>query len=226
MKHITILIVLVSAWLVVFEGKALASADWIEAAKDGKGFVLSPSGRPFTPWGFNYDRDSNFRLIEDYWDTEWATVEQDFGEMKNLGANVVRVHLQFAKFMKSPSEVNESNLERLRQLVDLAEKDRLYLDITGLGCYRKQDIPGWYDALPEKDRWAAQAHFWEAIARTCADHPAVWCYDLMNEPIVSGDKRNDWLHPVALENLYYMQFVNRDPAGRKSARTLRTNGHI
>jgi Cellulase (glycosyl hydrolase family 5) len=209
------LVILLSlcARLVLFAGEAVPS-EWVEAAKDGKGFVLSPSGRPFTPWGFNYDRDSNFRLIEDYWSTNWAAVERDFGEMKHLGANVVRIHLQFARFMKSPSEVNESNLERLRQLVDLAEKDGLYLDITGLGCYRKQDIPGWYDALPEQERWAAQARFWEEIARVCADRPAVWCYDLMNEPIVSDDKRNDWLWHDAFANLYYIQYVNLDPAGR------------
>lgn len=202
------------AWLVLFGGEALPS-EWVKVAKDGKGFVLSPSGRPWTPWGFNYDRDSNYNLIEDYWNTNWATIEEDFGEMKHLGANVVRIHLQFAKFMKSPGEVNESSLERLRQLVSLSEKDGLYLDITGLGCYRKQDIPGWYDALSEEDRWAAQARFWEEVARVCADRPAVWCYDLMNEPIVSGDKRSDWLHPLAVENLYYMQFVNLDPAGRE-----------
>ena len=32
-----------------------------------------------TPWGFNYDHDEAGRLIEDYWDAEWAKVEEDFG---------------------------------------------------------------------------------------------------------------------------------------------------
>src|SRR5512147_93969 len=180
---------------VIFFETTIFAADWIEVARDGKGFVLSPSGQTFKPWGFNYDRDYDFRLIEDYWNTEWSTIEQDFIEMKNLGANVVRVHLQFAKFMNSVDEVNQISLERLQQLVNLAEKTGMYLNLTGLGCYRKQDIPGWYDALNEKDRWNAQSHFWEAIAKACSDKPAVWCYDLMNEPVVSGEKRKDWLHP-------------------------------
>jgi len=217
MKHLIKFFALASALLNVFVDQAHASTNWVQVAKDGKGFVLSPSGQPFTPWGFNYDRDSNYRLIEDYWETNWPTVVQDFGEMKQLGANVVRIHLQFAKFMKSPTEANETNLARLRQLVQLADKDGLYLDLTGLGSYRKQDIPGWYDTLPEQVRWAAQARFWEGVAKTCADQPAVWCYDLMNEPVVSGDKRSDWLAPEAIENLYYVQFVNRDPAGRERA---------
>ena len=32
----------------------------------GDRFLASDSGRTFTPWGFNYDRDSKYRLIEDY----------------------------------------------------------------------------------------------------------------------------------------------------------------
>src|ERR671933_550047 len=72
---------------------------WVQVAKDKKGFVLDPSGRPFVPWGFNYDHDDKGRLIEDYWEGEWPTVEAHFGQMKGLGANVVRVHLQFGKFM-------------------------------------------------------------------------------------------------------------------------------
>ena len=189
----------------------------VEVASDGKGFVLVPSGKAFVPWGFNYDRDSRFRLIEEYWDAEWATVEQDFREMKELGANVVRVHLQFARFMDAPDAPNEANLARLERLVRLAEDLGLYLDLTGLGCYRRKDAPGWYDALPEAGRWAAQARFWEAVARACADRPGVFCYDLMNDPVVSGDRRppGEWVHPFAMEGLHYVQFVNLDPAGRE-----------
>ena len=31
-----------------------------------------------------------------------------------------------------------------------------------------------------------QARFWEAVAGRCAKSPAVFCYDLMNEPVVPG----------------------------------------
>ena len=92
----------------------------------------------------------------------------DFGEMKDLGANVVRVHLQFGKFMKRPDEPDPRALDRLGKLVALAEQTGLYLDLTGLGCYRKRDVPAWYDALDEPARWAAQARFWEAVAARCA----------------------------------------------------------
>src|SRR5687768_3105631 len=85
----------------------------VTVAPDGRGFILAPSGRPFVPWGFNYDRDYKLRLIEDYWIDEWETVEEDFREMKQLGANVVRVHLSLAKFLGAPDDPNEASLRQL-----------------------------------------------------------------------------------------------------------------
>ena len=189
--------------------------DWIGVSKDKKGFVCASSGRQFIPWGFNYDRDYKSRLLEDYWEAEWPAVVEHFREMKQLGANVVRVHLQFARFMESADRPNEKSLERLGQLVKLAEETKLYLDLTGLACYRKQDVPAWYSALGEADRWDAQAHFWEAVAGRCAASPAIFCYDLMNEPIVPGGTRKagDWL-AGELGGFVYCQFISLDQAGR------------
>src|SRR6266542_3064367 len=179
--------VLVVAFLLGLPAQAKADEmSWVAVSKDKKGFALAPSGRPFVPWGFNYDHDDKGRLIEDYWEDEWATVEAHFGQMKKLGANVVRVHLQLGKFMDGQEKPNGKTLDRLGKLLELAERLRLYLDLTGLGCYHKKDVPAWYDKLTEKERWDVQAHFWQAVAGRCADNPAVFCYDLMNEPVVPG----------------------------------------
>lgn len=190
--------------------------EFITTSTRGDGFIAAGSGTRFIPWGFNYDRDFRMRLIEEYWDTEWTTVEQDLREMKELGANVVRIHLQFAKFMDGPDRPNAANLTCLRKLVELAEDLGIYLDLTGLACYRKQDVPVWFDALPESKRWNAQAHFWEAIARTCADRPGVFSYDLINEPVVPDKPlpAGEWLHPFALAGFHYVQRISLDPAGR------------
>lgn len=185
----------------------------VAVSKDKKSFVLEPSGRPFVPWGFNYDHDDQGRLIEDYWEIEWPTVEAHFGQMKKLGANVVRVHLQLGKFMDSPEKPNAKALDRLTKLVALAKRLGLYLDLTGLGCYHKKDVPGWYDKLSEKDRWAVQARFWQAVAGRCAANPAVFCYDLMNEPVVPGGKVKDWLGPP-FAGKHFVQFITLDQADR------------
>jgi len=202
---------------------------WIEISKDGQGFVFSASHRPFTPWGFNYDHDASdqHRLLEDYWDTEWSKVEQAFHDMKQLGANVVRIHLQIGKFMKDPASVNISSMNRLDKLVSLAETEGLYLDITGLGCYKKSDTPLWYDRLPERERWAVQARFWNAIATKVGKSPAVFCYNLMNEPVVpakveiadnvgeAGHVGEASWHPKAwVDNRCYVEDLTQDLQAR------------
>ena len=135
--------------------------------------------------------------------------------MKELGANVVRVHLQLGSFMDAADKPNEKSLDRLTKLTVLAEKERLYLDLTGLGCYHKKDVPGWYDMLAEKERWDVQARFWEAVAGRCAKSPAIFCYDLMNEPVVPGGKRmnGDWLGPP-FGGKHFVQFITLDQEDR------------
>src|SRR5262249_49659083 len=161
------------------------------------------------------DHDATGRLLEDYWNSEWDKVAADFAQMKKLGANVVRVHLQFGKFMTAADKPDEKALGLLAKLLRVAEANRLYLDLTGLGCYHKKDVPAWYDKLTESERWDAQARFWEAVASRCAKSPAVFCYDLMNEPVVAGAKRKDgdWLGP-AFGDKHFVQFVTLDPKDR------------
>jgi hypothetical protein len=185
----------------------------IAVATDGKCFVLTPTGQPLVPWGFNYDHDEKGRLLEDYWEAEWPKVEADFREMRELGANVIRIHLQFGRFMRSAMQPDARALRQLRRLLVLAEREQLRLDLTGLACYHKRDVPPWYDVLEERERWAAQARFWEAIAKTCADNPAVFCYDLMNEPVVAGGQQADWLGPP-FAGKHFVQFITRNSAGR------------
>jgi hypothetical protein len=183
----------------------------VRLADDGKAFVLEGSGRPFVPLGFNYDHDEQGRLIEDYWH-----VEADFAEIKQLGANVVRIHLQVGRFMKSPDQPSDAALQQLSRLLALGQQHGLYLDLTGLGCYHKADVPPWYDALDEPQRWKVQGVFWEAVAKTCAESPAVFCYDLMNEPVVpgGGPARTDWLGP-AFAGKHFVQFITLDLKGRQ-----------
>ena len=194
---------------------APAKLDWILASKDGSHFVRGESGARFVPWGFNYDHDDAMRLIEDYWAGEWPTVVEDFQEMKALGANTVRIHLQVPRFMKSPQERDAAALAHLARLVRLAEDTGLYLDLTGLGCYRRKDVPAWYSSMDEASRWEVQARFWSAVAKVCAPSPAVFCYDLMNEPILPGGdkKETDWL-TGELGGLCFVQRLTLDLAGR------------
>lgn len=176
-------------------GRVAADAlEHVRVSDDGTHFVHGPSAARFIAWGVNYDHDHKGRLLDEYWIDEWPTVVEDFHEIKSLGANCVRVHLQFGKFMDAPETPNAAALEQLSKLLQLAEDTGLYLDVTGLACYHKSNIPIWYDGLNEQDRWKTQVVFWEAIAKTCKDSPAIFCYDLINEPILPGkEPETEWL---------------------------------
>jgi hypothetical protein len=190
-----------------------ADMEPIRVTSDGRGFETAVSHQPFVPYGHNYGPRGE--LLEDYWATDWPEIAEDLRELKALGANVARMHLQLAKFMEAADRPNRESLERLRKLLRQAEEIGIYLDLTGLGCYRAKDVPAWYDELPDAKRWVVQARFWEAVAEVGAGSPAVFCYDLINEPIAPADKRKpkDW-YSGQFGGYQWIQFIALDPAGR------------
>jgi hypothetical protein len=118
--------------------------------------------------------------------------------------------------MESAEKPNTYALDQLARLVKLAETTGLYLDLTGLACYHKKDVPAWYDALEEAARWEAQSTFWESIAERCAASPAVFCYDLMNEPVApaGAGRADDWLGPP-FAGKYFVQRIALETRGRE-----------
>jgi hypothetical protein len=75
--------------------------------------------------------------------------------------------------------------------------------------------------MNEAGRWEVQALFWEAIAKNCAESPAIFCYDLMNEPILPGDKKEtEWL-AGEFGGKYFVQRISLDLAGRTRKQVAR-----
>lgn len=208
---------LVLALGAVVRGDDPAPMQKVHVSDDGRRFVVGNTGESFVPWGFNYLGEFG-KLVEESWATDWERVERDFREMRKLGANVVRVHLQFGTYMKAQNEFDKAELGRLRRMLDLARETGLYLDLTGLSCYRIENVPTWYDALDETERWDVQARWWDKIAETCAGHPAVFCYDLMNEPVINEPKEGEhaWLGGEPLGGFYFVQRISKAPGDRTS----------
>ena len=203
-----------------FLGEPLKHMDEIEnemprivVAEDRVKFAFADTNQTYVPYGLIYGTP----LLQGNWVDDWAQLEQDFSDMRSLGANCVRVHLQFGEFMDTPTRPNQSALKRLRRLLSVAEREGLYLDITGLNCFVPEMIPRWYDKLNEARRWNAQAVFWSAVARTCARSNAVFCYDLMNEPVFEGGPDSEvsaWLVGEGLGGYYFVQRIARELKGR------------
>jgi len=181
-----------------------------------KSFV-DTNGNNFFPWGFNYTTNAQGLLIEEVWDTEngWDIIEEDFQEMKYYCANVVRIHLQYHEIMLGQQTANPQAITNLERLIELAEDLGLYLDITGIAAYRKDDQPTWYDEMNDLDRWIAHVYFWVAVAQVGKNSNNVLCYNLMNEPVVSvGCEPNsacEWLPSEGFGEFHFVQNITRNP---------------
>ncbi len=189
---------------------------FVEVDPSRRGFRLAGTDRPFVPWGFNYDHDPAGRLIEDYWDDEPNLVETHLKRIAETSATVVRIHLQTGRFLLAPDRLDSTGLDRLSRLIETCARIGLRIDLTGLGCYHRRDVPPWYDALDETGRWEAQATFWRGVAERGAASPAIFCYDLMNEPVVPGGSREAgaWLGPE-FAGKHFVQFVTLEQRGRE-----------
>jgi hypothetical protein len=117
--------------------------------------------------------------------------------------------------MDAPDQPNAKQLMKLGELVSLADRLGLYLDITGLGCYHRSDVPDWYEGLEEDARWTVQERFWRAVAEVCRDKSNIFCYDLMNEPIVPSKHEDSWL-AGEFGGKHFVQRITRKPGGRQS----------
>lgn len=179
---------LLPALALVAGGVCAAGMETVKIAPDKAGFVFHPSGERYIPWGHNYASvDILERLAGDP-----ARVEREFAEMKAAGTNLARIHPEMPRILAGPDKANPEALEQLAKLLKIAESAGIHLKITGLASYKIKDRMAWYDAMEEQERWKTQAFFWETIARTCAGSPAVFAYDLVNEPGATGKPAEGW----------------------------------
>jgi hypothetical protein len=193
-----------------------AELETIKVAPDQKGFVLHPSGARYIPWGHNY---ASVDLLERM-AKEPERVEREFAEMKAAGTNVARIHPEFLHLMAAPDKAKPEGVELLQKLLKIAEKYGIYLKITGLACYKIKDRADWYDKLEEAERWKAQAFFWETVAKTCAGSPAVFAYDLVNEPAAVGKPAEGWYFGK-MGDVEFCQRMSLQPGERSADEVIR-----
>ena len=198
--------------LVFLTGEARAAGmEQVRCAPGNRGFVLHPSGARYIPWGHNYASvDIMARLASDP-----ARVAREFAEMKAAGTTVARVHPEMPRILASRDEADPHALDLLGKLLEIAENSGVHLKITGLACYKIADRMAWYDAMDERDRWKTQAFFWETIARTCAASPAVFAYDLVNEPAAIGKPADGW-YTGRMGDVEFCQRLTLNPGTRNT----------
>src|SRR5687768_13759046 len=102
LRAISFLFVLV----LVTHGAWAADMETVKIAADKKGFVLSPSGTRYIPWGHNYASvDILERLAK-----EPERVEREFAEMKAAGTTVARIHPEMPRILIGPNKADPQAL--------------------------------------------------------------------------------------------------------------------
>ncbi|MTB52183.1 cellulase family glycosylhydrolase [Lewinella sp. W8] len=141
---------------------------------DGQSFYLN--GNRFEPQGINYYAQDAawFEFWEAY---DPGTVREDLAIIRGLGFNVVRIFVQYELF--GGAEVLPGELAKLRDLLDAAEDQGVMVMVT------------LFDFLPEYRllHYGAHERHLRSIILELRDHPALFAWDLKNEPDLDFERQ-------------------------------------
>ncbi len=156
----------------------------VAVAADGGGFVDQGTGLPFVPFGTNY-YDPNTGWPPKVWQQfDPNRVTEQFAVMQDLGVNCARVFLAASTFQPDVDTVDEGALRKLDTLVRIAREAGIRLILTG---------PDHWEGPPaywKPDRFAgaralgALETFWQTVGRRYRGEPAIFAWDLLNEPAI------------------------------------------
>jgi hypothetical protein len=199
MRHVTSCCLCVVVGLIPVVGCSAARDPAAERiVVEGRGFAVRTGERtrPFTPWGFNYDRtviDVHDMLLEDAMRHDPAVVDADFAAMRRLGGNVVRIFISTGEILRGPEQVNREGLAMLDQVLKIAKKNDIKVILVGLATIRPASIPRWMQSASDEQMEAAELLFWRTVARACRGRSEIFTYDLQNEPVVHWSNSDSWI---------------------------------
>lgn len=146
--------------------KQVAKKDSMVQVVD-KQFVLNR--KPFVPKGINYYPQKTPWTF--FWTKyESKIIKKDFALTRSLGFNTVRIFINFHDFNKG--NVPIERLNQVQNLLDNAQKENLKVIITLF------DFLGDYSLL----NFTASDRQLESLLSRFRNHPAIFAWDLKNEP--------------------------------------------
>ena len=154
----------------------------IVVAPDGRCFAERDSGRPYIVFGTNY-YDPHTGWAPKIWrqfDAEKVRVH--FGLMSEIGVNCARVFLTAGSFQPNAETIDEQSLNKLDTLIKIARETDIRLLLTGPDHWEG------YASYWRPDRFAGEValraleRFWDVVGRRYRGEPAIFAWDLLNEP--------------------------------------------
>jgi hypothetical protein len=208
-----------SATLLALAGVAIVPAGSAAAMPriSAHGNRLYAGTRPWRAWGMNWGLGDHAPVVAYFDDpsaANLAVLASELRTARQMGANSMRVYLQLGQVMATSTTPRRSALTALQRLLALAQRDGVYLDITGDLVWLPSRAPAWYAQMPVHARWRVQARFWEAVAHAASSSPAVLCYELTSEPIVAP---TPGYYYGQIGNWYFVQSIATGQGSRADA---------
>ena len=154
----------------------------IVLAADGRSFIERESGQTFIPFGTNY-YDPNTGWAPKIWrrfDPE--KVQRHFRVMSEMGVNCARVFLTAATFQPDAETIDEQALKKLDMLVAIARRSGIRLILTGPDHWEGQPSYWGRDRFAGEQALEALERFWDVVGRRYRGEPAIFAWDMLNEP--------------------------------------------
>ncbi|MDC8005686.1 cellulase family glycosylhydrolase [Aureisphaera galaxeae] len=123
-----------------------------------------------------------------------SEIEVDFGMLKDLGLNSIRIFIGYEDFGKA--SVTPEKLDRLKDILDLAQTFDLQVIVTLFDFYGDYTLQDWS---------LTNSHA-RAIINHIKGHPALLAWDIKNEPDLDFESRGEALVEAWLQQtLSYVQ---------------------
>ncbi len=166
----------------VIRAAEIPKPELIVVAPDGRGFVERDSRRRYIAFGTNY-YDPHTGWAPKLWrQFDAEKVRRHFRVMSDIGVNCARVFLTAGSFQPNAETVEAQALEKLDMLVSIARRSGIRLILTGPDHW--EGSPSYWrpDRFAGEQALQALEHFWDVVARRYRGEPAIFAWDLLNEP--------------------------------------------
>ncbi len=147
--------------------------------------------------GINYyPKDTPWDMYGDLFDIK--TINKDFKIIKKADLNTIRIFIPYDDFGRAT--VKQNKLNKLKLILDAADKNKLKVVITLFDFY------GNYDVLD----WTLNQRHIETIVNTFKNHDALLAWDLKNEPNLDFESRGketviSWLEQM----LFFVKSIDK-----------------
>ncbi|HOB90969.1 MAG: beta-galactosidase [Bacillota bacterium] len=184
---------------------ALQKGSFVRVADDNWHFEeIRPGAEPapFVPIGVNYFAQGIGWAPKVWTQFRPDAFKEDFPLMREMGMNVIRVFLSIAPFIPEDKVLSDEAMSKCRTMLDLAAEHDIRIIFSGPSAWEgtpdwmRAPDRTWQDYFTDEQILDNLDYFYQEFGKEFGDHPALFSYDLSNEPHMVWDRpsrREAWI---------------------------------